>query len=387
MDSDSFTAKIIVTHSKRITQIAVNGKIQDISPANSILFETLLSLNPGENRVVIEAEDETGAKADKLFLIYHGSPEEIAAWKHEKEREGLDVIFFMLDLRLRYDDNPLLNSMIEIRAQATNEGTSALYADFTTLYRPTTWKWGSVPVTPELSYRFQAQVNSTSKTGGYLSHWFSGKLDWELKDSRVDLGFRYVTLQSGSEEKGWQDLAGLQIVELSGVKTHSARFQSRPFLVYINQNFNDDLEVMKAENDQGNDLDGIKWLGGYSLDYYLVPERQQIEGKLVYTSSDTRLDYEDYSGTGVMVDYRILISDSLRFSIKGQYEVQTYEVVNPVWDETRLDQFTEVTLKMSYELTPNILLTWDLSRFVNVSNIDVYDYERHLFDIGTLMNF
>ncbi|MBF0351880.1 MAG: hypothetical protein HQM11_12675 [SAR324 cluster bacterium] len=386
-ESPDITAKIIVTNVKNITEIHVNGKAKEIAPAKTFFFEVPLILRHGENQLIIDAMDESGVKAQKIYLLHFGSTAEVAQWREEKETEVRERLFFLVDLRLRYDDNPLLVPQSESRTHGTNEATSAVFADVMARFQPTVWSLGSTLVTPEVSYRFQSQKNSTSVAGGYLFHWLSGTLNWRMGEHQINTSYHNVTLLTETAADGWKSMAVMNIGEVADVWFHSARVQSRPFFMYINQNFNDDLETIKEENNQGNDLDGVKWIGGYGLNYFITPDRQQILGQLVYTNSDTRLDYEDFSGIGVVLNYRILIGERIEVTLEEHHEQNRYQATYPISEHPRHDQYNQITSGFRYLLAENTHVKLNLVRYTNDSNINLFDYVRLVADIGISTNF
>ncbi|MBF0287774.1 MAG: hypothetical protein HQM14_08145 [SAR324 cluster bacterium] len=416
VEDPEINANIIIAHSSPIVNVSVNGIDQTLPQENTVVLEKSIILESGENRIRIEAKDQQGETSVKDFFLYYGSREELAHWKQKNEEKlikQLKQIEYAVDLRLQYDDNALFTPLNESTFRLSQKGTQKqdnkkktyeLLTDFNASYAPaTSWKWGDTPVTPGLSYRFQSQWNSTLKESGYLSHWLSGHLTWKLGNHQLQTKYSTIFLRTNLADSSWEDSANLQVVELSGLLFHSARLQSHPFLIFIDQNFNDDLEEdtegsknsqieqETSQNDKGHDLDGVKRLLGYGWTYHIVPSSRYINAILLQTTSDTRKDYEDYSSLGSIVKYDHHWK-FYRISAAGHYEKQIYHATRPDFngggsEKKRLDDFFRFSFGVQRSINENAQLSAHLIRSVNYSKVSAYDYQRNTADVGITVQF
>ncbi|MBF0279553.1 MAG: hypothetical protein HQM13_17270 [SAR324 cluster bacterium] len=413
-ESQQITAIIIIAHSSPITEVILNDKAEQTSTEETLVLTKHLVLQPGKNRILVEAKGQEGEKAKKLFLIYYGNQNELELWKSQNEEQDAAVfrkVNYMLDLRLQSDDNALFvpfNGSIFQNSQEKGPNrekkTDELLTDFNASYSPSTdWKLGESPIQPELSYRFQSQWNSTLKESGFLSHWFSGKIIWEQGNHRVEAKSSYITLRTNTAKASWENMAILKVAEISGHLFHSKQYQSNIFAIFIDQDFNDSLETMDGnvekqsdlnfkEENKGHDLDGVKRLFGYRFSHLFL-DSTQLNLTLLHTKSDTRKEFDDYNALGgiLKLDHRLENTPWL-FFVEKQYENQYYKAVHTglpedITSKKRADRYSRSKIGIQRSIGNNSQISANLIKAVNYSNLSTFDYQRIVANIGVTVQF
>ena len=155
----------------------------------------------------------------------------------------------------------------------------------------------------------------------------------------------------------------------------------------------------------------LEFYGAYTNDHYfedsLYPEENQNAigfdsyigwiwvfqnggmMNLKYGYSDKKADGDNWSNNGhrFTANFMVPIRKTIRIQLGGEAFLQDYRNVHTDYDIKRQDKTYSAMAGLVWDVHKNVALNALYNYTKAVSNIDLYDYERHLYTVGVELKF
>ncbi len=141
--------------------------------------------------------------------------------------------------------------------------------------------------------------------------------------------------------------------------------------------------------DGAEDRDGLRFAPGAGW-YYLFKENKGSAGiRYEFDVNNTDGNNWDYYGNRITPSIQFVVPyvQKLRATLAADLFFQNFRHSHTVFGQKRGDEGYTLSTLLSYELTKNLDLQFRYTYVRHVSNLAIYDYDRHVFSTGVAAQF
>ena len=110
---------------------------------------------------------------------------------------------------------------------------------------------------------------------------------------------------------------------------------------------------------------------------------------LKYGYSDKKADGENWSNNGhrFTANFIVPLMKAVRMQLGGEAFFQDYRNLHTAYDIKRQDKSYTAMAGLNWDVHKNVCLNVQYNYFLVQSNIELYDYNRHLYTAGVELKF
>jgi hypothetical protein len=213
---------------------------------------------------------------------------------------------------------------------------------------------------------------------------------YDLTHTTLDAGFRILRGNhnfrfGGAYRHFWLGSETLQYQALANARW---QWQFAP-----GWNFSEDLEIGKQDNDQNNSLDYHQWQSKSTLQRDVLDLNQSIQLSLGSDSSIRKTNqFQGRDYYSLIYQVQQGLTEKQRLFGLINYRINDYldEFANDhifYADKKRSDQLSQIIAGWTYMFMENTSTKVQLSHSKNTSNLELYEYQRTLIEVGLMISF